>query len=113
MPADANPPNVPRPRRLFQCAPSIAAVTGAIKRAAQSTGANFDYLLTTPRSSRTSTPIRRYRPQRDRPVPIPRSDLARRDEDGGEGFGFGQYADAISQTSSGGMWLRTQRCATR
>ena len=93
MPADANPPNV---------RPSIAAVTGAIKRAAQSTGANFDYLLTTAKvesnldpnstiSTSTATGLFQFLDQTWLGVM----------KTAGRAFGFGQYADAISQTSSG------------
>ena len=103
MPADANPPNVPRPPALIpNVRPSIAAVTGAIKRAAQSTGANFDYLLTTAKvesnldpnstiSTSTATGLFQFLDQTWLGVM----------KTAGRAFGFGQYADAISQTSSG------------
>jgi hypothetical protein len=103
MPADANTPNVPRPPALIPNArPSIAAVTGAIKRAAQSTGANFDYLLTTAKvesnldpnstiSTSTATGLFQFLDQTWLGVM----------KTAGRAFGFGRYADAISQTSSG------------
>ena len=103
MPADANTPNVPRPPGLIPNArPSIAAVTGAIKRAAQSTGANFDYLLTTAKvesnldpnstiSTSTATGLFQFLDQTWLGVM----------KTAGRAFGFGRYADAISQTSSG------------
>ena len=103
MPADANTPNVPRPPALIPNArPSIAAVTGAIKRAAQSTGANFDYLLTTAKvesnldpnttiSTSTATGLFQFLDQTWLGVM----------KTAGKAFGFGRYADAISQTSSG------------
>ena len=103
MPADANTPNVPRqPARIPNVRPSIAAVTGAIKRAAQSTGANFDYLLTTAKvesnldpnstiSTSTATGLFQFLDQTWLGVM----------KTAGRAFGFGQYADAISQTSSG------------
>jgi hypothetical protein len=102
MPADANTP-VPRPPALIPNArPSIAAVTGAIKRAAQSTGANFDYLLTTAKvesnldpnstiSTSTATGLFQFLDQTWLGVM----------KTAGRAFGFGRYADAISQTSSG------------
>lgn len=103
MPADANPPNVPRPPALIpNVRPSIAAVTGAIRKAAQSTGANFDYLLTTAKvesnldpnstiSTSTATGLFQFLDQTWLGVM----------KTAGRAFGFGQYADAISQTSSG------------
>src|SRR5215510_6009971 len=103
MPADANSPNVPRPPALIPNVPSsIAAVTGAIKRAAQSTGANFDYLLTTAKvesnldpnstiSTSTATGLFQFLDQTWLGVM----------KTAGRAFGFGRYADAISQTSSG------------
>jgi len=103
MPADANTPNVPRPPALIpNVQPSIAAVTGAIKRAAQSTGANFDYLLTTAKvesnldpnstiSTSTATGLFQFLDQTWLGVM----------KTAGRAFGFGRYADAISQTSSG------------
>jgi hypothetical protein len=103
MPADANTPNVPRPPALIpNVRPSIAAVTGAIRKAAQSTGANFDYLLTTAKvesnldpnstiSTSTATGLFQFLDQTWLGVM----------KTAGRAFGFGQYADAISQTSSG------------
>jgi len=103
MPADANPPNVPRPPALIpNVRPSIATVTGAIRKAAQSTGANFDYLLTTAKvesnldpnstiSTSTATGLFQFLDQTWLGVM----------KTAGRAFGFGQYADAISQTSSG------------
>jgi hypothetical protein len=102
MPADANTP-VPRPPALIpNVRPSIAAVTGAIKQAAQSTGANFDYLLTTAKvesnldpnttiSTSTATGLFQFLDQTWLGVM----------KTAGRAFGFGRYADAISQTSSG------------
>jgi len=103
MPADANTPNVPRPPALIpNVRPSIAAVTGAIRKAAQSTGANFDYLLTTAKvesnldpnstiSTSTATGLFQFLDQTWLGVM----------KSAGRAFGFGQYADAISQTNSG------------
>ena len=103
MPANANTPNVPRPPALIpNVQPSIAAVTGAIRKAAQSTGANFDYLLTTAKvesnldpnttiSTSTATGLFQFLDQTWLGVM----------KTAGRAFGFGHYADAISQTSSG------------
>jgi len=103
MPANANTPNVPRPPALIpNVRPSVAAVTGAIRKAAQSTGANFDYLLTTAKvesnldpnstiSTSTATGLFQFLDQTWLGVM----------KTAGKAFGFGQYADAISQTSSG------------
>jgi hypothetical protein len=77
-------------------------VTGAIRRAAQSTGANFDYLLTTAKvesnldpnstiSTSTATGLFQFLDQTWLGVM----------KTAGKAFGFGRYADAISQTSSG------------
>jgi hypothetical protein len=103
MPADANSPNVPRPPALISnVRPSIAAVIGAIRKAAQSTGANFDYLLTTAKvesnldpnttiSTSTATGLFQFLDQTWLGVM----------KTAGRAFGFGHFADAISQTSSG------------
>jgi hypothetical protein len=103
MPADANTANGPRPPALIpNVRPSSAAVTGAIRKAAQSTGANFDYLLTTAKvesnldpnstiSTSTATGLFQFLDQTWLGVM----------KTAGRAFGFGQYADAISQTSSG------------
>src|SRR5215468_3605766 len=103
MPANANSPNVPRPPALIpNVSSSIAAVTGAIRKAAQSTGTNFDYLLTTAKvesnldpnttiSTSTATGLFQFLDQTWLGVM----------KTAGKAFGFGHYADAISQTSSG------------
>jgi hypothetical protein len=103
MPADANIPDVPRPPALIPNArPSIAAVTGVIRKAAQSTGANFDYLLTTAKvesnldpnstmSTSTATGLFQFIDQTWLGVM----------KTAGRAFGFGRYADAISQTNTG------------
>ncbi|MFL5053345.1 MAG: lytic transglycosylase domain-containing protein [Xanthobacteraceae bacterium] len=103
MPADANSPNVPRPPALIpNVQPSIATVTGAIRKAAQSTGANFDYLLTTAKvesnldpnstiSTSTATGLFQFLDQTWLGVM----------KTAGRAFGFERYADAISQTGSG------------
>jgi len=103
MPADANSPNVPRPPALIpNVRPSIAAVSGAIRKAAQSTGTNFDYLLATAKvesnldpnstiSTSTATGLFQFLDQTWLGVM----------KTAGRAFGFGRYADAISQTNSG------------
>lgn len=101
MPADANTP--PRPPALIpNPRPGIPTVAGAIRRAAASTGANFDYLLATAKvesnldpnltvSTSTATGLFQFIDQTWLGVM----------KTAGRAFGFGRYADAISQTSSG------------
>jgi len=101
MPADANTP--PRPPALIpNPRPGIPAVTGAIRRAAASTGANFDYLLAAAKvesnldpnltvSTSTATGLFQFIDQTWLGVM----------KTAGRAFGFGRYADAITQTSSG------------
>jgi hypothetical protein len=101
MPADANTP--PRPPALIpNPRPGIPTVTGAIRRAAASTGANFDYLLATAKvesnldpnltvSTSTATGLFQFIDQTWLGVM----------KTAGRAFGFGRYADAITQTSSG------------
>jgi Transglycosylase SLT domain len=101
MPADANtPPRPPAP--IPNPRPSIPAVTGAIRRAAASTGANFNYLLATAKvesnldpnltvSTSTATGLFQF---------IDQTWLAVM-KTAGRAFGFERYADAITQTSAG------------
>jgi hypothetical protein len=101
MPADANtPPRPPAP--IPNPRPAIPTVTGAIRRAAASTGANFDYLLATAKvesnldpnltvSTSTATGLFQF---------IDQTWLAVM-RTAGRAFGFERYADAITQTSSG------------
>src|SRR5215831_9619984 len=101
MPADANtPPRPPAP--IPNTRPSIPMVTGAIRRAAASTGANFDYLLATAKvesnldpnltvSTSTATGLFQFIDQTWLGVM----------KTAGRAFGFERYADAITQTSSG------------
>ena len=103
MPADANTPNVLRPPASIPDArPSNPAVTGAIRRAAASTGANFDYLLATAKvesnldpdlamPTSTATGLFQFLDQTWLGVM----------KTAGRAFGFERYADAITQTSSG------------
>jgi hypothetical protein len=103
MPADANTPNVLRPpASIPDSRPSNPSVTGAIRRAAASTGANFDYLLATAKvesnldpdlsmSSSTATGLFQFLDQTWLGVM----------KTAGRVFGFERYADAITQTSSG------------
>ena len=83
-------------------ATGAARVTGAIKQAANSTGASFEYLLATAKmesefnpSAGTSTSSARGLYQF-----IDQTWLATVKEAGGE-LGYGQYADAITKTASG------------
>jgi hypothetical protein len=101
MPADANtPPRPPAP--IPNVRPSVPTVTGAIRRAAASTGANFDYLLATAKvesnldpnltvSTSTATGLFQFIDQTWLGVM----------KTAGRAFGFERYADAITQTSSG------------
>src|SRR5215467_8451361 len=103
MPADANTPNGLRPPApIPNTRPSIPTVTGAIRRAAASTGANFDYLLATAKvesnldpnltvSTSTATGLFQFLDQTWLGVM----------KTAGRAFGFERYADAITQTSSG------------
>jgi len=77
-------------------------VTKAIARAAKSTGANFDYLLATAKvesdldpnlTMRTSTATGLFQFLEQTWLGVMKT--------AGRAFGFAQYADAISQTSSG------------
>src|SRR5262249_55102459 len=99
MPADANTP--PRPPALIPN-PSIPAVTGAIRRAAASTGASFGFLLATAKaesdldpsltvSTSTATGLFQFVDQTWLGVM----------KTAGRAFGFERYADPITQTSSG------------
>src|SRR3981189_2543158 len=99
MPAGAKSPNRPPPPALIPDArPSIAAVTGVIRKAAQSTGANFDYLLTTAKvesnldpnstiSTSTATGLFQFLDQTWLGVM----------KTAGRAFGFGRYAGASPQ----------------
>jgi hypothetical protein len=101
MPADANtPPRPPAP--IPNVRPLIPTVTGAIRRAAASTGAHFDYLLATAKvesnldpnltvSTSTATGLFQFIDQTWLGVM----------KTAGRAFGFERYADAITQTSSG------------
>jgi hypothetical protein len=101
MPADANTP--PRPPALIpNPRPGIPTVTGAIRRAAASTGANFDYLLATAKVESnldpnltvlTSTAAGLFQFIDQTWLGVMKT--------AGRAFGFGRYADAITQTSSG------------
>jgi len=101
MPADAKTPTGP-PAPIPTVRSSAAAVTGAIRRAAASTGANFDYLLATAKvesnldpnltvSTSTATGLFQFLDQTWLGVM----------KTAGRAFGFERYADAITQTSSG------------
>ena len=102
MPADGTT-NVPRPPAPIPNArPTASAVTGAIRQAAKSTGASFDYLLATAKvesdldpnltmSTSSATGLFQFLDQTWLGVM----------KTAGRAFGFPQYADAITQTSSG------------
>src|ERR1700756_1684877 len=79
-----------------------ARVTGAIKQAANSTGASFHYLLATAKMESDFNPTAGASTSSARGLYqfIEQTWLATVKEAGGQG-GYGQYADAITRTSSG------------
>src|SRR5262245_34243989 len=101
MPAD--PTDGPRPPAPIPKVGAAAAnVTGAIRRAAKSTGASFEYLLATAKvesnlnpssSARTSTAAGLFQMLEQTWLGVMKT--------AGRAFGFNRYADAISQTGSG------------
>jgi hypothetical protein len=102
MPADGST-NVPRPPApIPNVRPATTAVTGAIQKAAKSTGANFDYLLATAKvesnldpnlTMRTSTATGLFQFLEQTWLGVMKT--------AGGAFGFAQYSDAITQTSNG------------
>ena len=94
MPIEAAPPGAPNP------------ATGAIRKAARVTGADFQYLLATakvesdlnPRlSARSSTATGLFQFIEQTWLAILKQ--------AGPAFGYGHYADAISQSSAGSYWV--------
>jgi len=82
--------------------PARARVTGAIKQAANSTGASFQYLLTTAKMESDFNPTAGASTSSARGLYqfIDQTWLATVKDAGGQ-LGYGQYADAITKTSSG------------
>jgi Transglycosylase SLT domain len=82
--------------------PARARVTGAIKQAANNTGASFQYLLTTAKMESDFNPSAGASTSSARGLYqfIDQTWLATVKEAGG-GLGYGQYADAITRTPSG------------
>jgi hypothetical protein len=99
----SSPPSGPRPLAPGEGArASNTAVTGAIRKAAQSTGASFEYLLATAKvesdlnpnlTMRSSTATGLFQFLEQTWLGVMKS--------AGRAFGYGQYADAITQTKSG------------
>ena len=99
----ASIPTGPRPSAPAEGARSSAtSVTGAIHKAAQSTGASFDYLLATAKvesdlnpnlTMRSSTATGLFQFLEQTWLGVIKT--------AGRAFGFGRYADAITQTQSG------------
>jgi hypothetical protein len=83
-------------------ATGAARVTGAIKQASNSTGASFEYLLATAKMESDFNPTAGASTSSARGLYqfIDQTWLATVKEAGGE-LGYGQYADAITKTSSG------------
>lgn len=81
-----------------------SAVTGAIRDAAQSTGASFDYLLTTARVESGLNPQASAKTSSARGLFqfIDRTWLSTVKQ-AGPALGYGQYADAISQNADGSL----------
>ena len=99
----SSPPSGPRPSAPAEGArASNAAVTGAIRKASRSTGASFEYLLATAKvesdlnpnlTMRSSTATGLFQFLEQTWLGVMKS--------AGRAFGYGRYADAITQTQSG------------
>src|SRR5882757_10857019 len=99
----ANTPSGPRPPAPVQGPrPSAVAVTGAIRKASQSTGASFEYLLATAKVESDLNPNLTMRSSSATGLFqfIDQTWLGVM-KTAGRAFGFERYADAITQTSSG------------
>jgi hypothetical protein len=83
-------------------APGVARVTGVIKQASNSTGTSFEYLLATAKMESDFNPTAGASTSSARGLYqfIDQTWLATVKEAAGE-LGYGQYADAITKTSSG------------
>ncbi len=103
MPANSSAYGPPRPPALIpNVRPSAAAVTGAIKRAAQSTGVNFGYLLATAKVESNLDPnLTMQSSSATGLFQIIDQTWLGAMKTAGRAFGFGRYADAITQTKSG------------
>jgi hypothetical protein len=97
MPVDPNPPPPPA-----GAAATLSAVTGAIRKAAHQTGASFDYLLATAKVESDLDPGLSMRSSSATGLFqfIEQTWLAVMKQ-AGNALGFGRYADAITETSSG------------
>src|SRR6267378_2093981 len=101
MSVDASTPNGPPSPPAAAGANPLASVAGAIRKAAQTTGASFDYLLATAKvesdlnpnlsmKSSSATGLFQF---------LDQTWLATLKQ-GGPAFGYGAYANAISRTPS-------------
>src|SRR5215468_10895835 len=102
MSAASTPSGPPSPAPIQGTRPAATAVTGAIRKASQSTGASFDYLLATAKvesnlnpnlTMRSSTATGLFQFLEQTWLGVMQS--------AGPAFGYGHYADAIKQTPSG------------
>src|SRR3954451_78585 len=102
MTSASTPSGPPASATVQGIRPSATAVTGAIRKASQSTGASFDYLLATAKvesdlnpnltmRSSTATGLFQFLDQTWLGVM----------QSAGRASGYGKYADAITQTPSG------------
>jgi hypothetical protein len=91
-------PNVPP----LQPVSAMGAVAGAIQRAAQQTGASFEYLLTTAKVESNLNPAARAaRSSATGLFQFLEQTWLGVLKSAGQALGFGQYADAISQNATG------------
>src|SRR4051812_15520105 len=91
-------PNIPQPEPVS----AARAVAGAIQRAAQQTGASFEYLLTTAKVESNLNPgARAGRSSATGLFQFIEQTWLGVLKGAGQALGFGQYADAISQNAAG------------
>jgi hypothetical protein len=102
MSVDAATPPVPRPPAAIPIRAAAEAVTSAIRRAAQSTGASFDYLLATAKVESSLNPDLTMRSSSATGLFqfIEQTWLGVLKQ-GGRALGYARYADAITQTNTG------------
>jgi hypothetical protein len=94
--------SVDQPASIASTPTTLTTVTGAIRKAAKATGASFDYLLTTAKvesglnpdlSTRSSSATGLFQFIEQTWLEVMK--------EAGTALGFGRYADAITETSSG------------
>jgi hypothetical protein len=102
MSAATPPSGPPSPAPVQGTRPAATAVTGAIRKASQSTGASFDYLLATAKVESDLNPNLTMRSSSATGLFqfIDQTWLGVM-QSAGRAFGYGKYADAITQTPSG------------